>query len=260
MSAPVIPVLDASTINRKWVLEVNTGTTLAPVWTPCGGLKNFAPTTDDANLEDDGRFSDGGYSRMNKTGTGWNASATFSRAPLVSDGTAYDVGQEFLRSKGEGKLGSAAQVGVRFYEFDATAGTPRVQAYSGTAIVQWNEPGGERTGLAEATVTLTGQGALLAISHPYPNAAVVPAIYSVVPASGTTFAAAGGTGFRAVGNHFTGVTGASGVTFGGTNATSYVLWSDGEITGVAPAKTAGPVNVVITNVTGASPAFVVTYV
>lgn len=255
MSAPVIPALAASTVNSKWVLEVNTGTTAAPVWAPVGGLKNLAMVTDDANLEDDGRYSDGGYSRMNKTGTGWNGTATVSRAPKVTDLTAYDDAQEYLRNVAQGNLGVAAQAQIRWYEYSSST-SPRVEAYSGTAIVAYNDPGGERTANSEATFTFTGQGALLKITNPFPAAASAPIVYSVSPATGATFLVAGGTVARILGAHFTGVTA---VTFGGTAATNISIWSDGEITCVSPAKTAGAQPVIVTNPTGASTAVNVTY-
>ena len=52
---------------------------------------------------------------------------------------------------------------------------------------------------------------------------------------------------------FTGVTGAAGVKFGSTNATSYVVHDDSNITAVLPTGSAGAVNIVVTHPTrGAS--------
>lgn len=248
MSAPVVPELAASTINRKWILEADLNFRVSAAnFQPIGGLKNLAMVTDDANNEDDGRYSDGGYSRMNKTGTGWNGTATVSRAPKVSDLTAYDTVQEFLRGVAEGNLGSDAEASIRWYEFNAAANSPRVQAYAGVAIVAYNDPGGERTGNSEATFTFTGQGALLKPVSPFPHAAVVPVVGAFAPAS---LLAAGGTAFQILGAHFTGTTG---VTIGGTAVTSFHVWNDGEITGVAAAHSAGTgLPVVVTNATGPS--------
>lgn len=262
MSAPVIPALSANTVARKYVLEIDiNGNILSPNYTPAGGLKNFTFVSDDANLEDDRRFSDAGYNRQNKTGTGWNATATFSRAPQASSTTAYDVVQEYLRSHGEGKLGTSAQVNVRFYEYDPDTTLPRVQAYAGTALVTWNEPNGGPTDNSDATVTLTGQGQLLSISHPYPAAAAAPVLSSCVPgSSGGTIAAAGGVLVHIHGTHFSTVTAtASNVTFAGTNATNFSVESDSLIIATAPAHAAGSVNLVVTNPTGASTALPVTY-
>lgn len=258
MSAPVIPALSANTNARKFVLEVDLNNNLlAPNYTPAGGMKNFTFVSDDAQLQDDRRFSDKGYNRQNKTGTGWDATGTFSRAPQAALTTAYDVVQEYLRAHGEGKVGTSAQVNVRFYEYDDDATLPRVQAYAGTALVTWNEPNGGPLDNSDATVTLSGQGQLLAITHPYPAAAAAPVLSSANPGNPTgTIAAAGGVVVRIYGTHLTGTTA---VTFGGTTATSITPVDDHLVICIAPAKTAGPVNLVVTNGTGASSALVVTY-
>lgn len=243
MSAPVVPDLVASGVNRNTILEV----LMSGVWTPVGGVKNFDPTTDNANIADDGRYSDKGFSRGNKTGTGWSATCLVSRAPTVADTTVYDPAQEYLRQHGEGQTGGAAEVTIRWYEYDPTANTPRVEAKMGTAIVAYKGPGGDKLGTREATFTFTGQGQLQDIVHPYPNAASVPVVEARTPAS---LATGGGTAFRLVGAHFTGTTG---VTIGGTAVTSFVLWGDNEITGVAAAHAASAsAPVVVTNATGPS--------
>lgn len=67
----------------------------------------------------------------------------------------------------------------------------------------------------------------------------------ISPATGL---AAGGTAFTITGTHLRGVTG---VTFGGTAATSVVVVNETTVTGVTPAKTAGAYNVVVTDDSGA---------
>jgi hypothetical protein len=71
-----------------------------------------------------------------------------------------------------------------------------------------------------------------------------PSAFTVEPANGGT---AGGTDVLIKGQNFEGVTG---VTFGGTAATSVVVVDDETITCVAPAHAAGAVAVVVTNPTG----------
>ena len=81
--------------------------------------------------------------------------------------------------------------------------------------------------------------------HIYVNApSVTPTVTGLSPASGTT---TGGTSVTITGTGFTGVTGLAGVTFGGTNATSYTVNSDTQITVVAPSGSAGAVHVIVTN-------------
>ncbi|MET7424311.1 IPT/TIG domain-containing protein [Dactylosporangium sp. NPDC005555] len=69
-----------------------------------------------------------------------------------------------------------------------------------------------------------------------------PNIAGLLPTSGSVD---GGEPVVISGGGFTGVTGAAGVTFGGTNATSYTVDSDTQITAVTPAQSAGMVSVVV---------------
>jgi subtilisin family serine protease len=76
-----------------------------------------------------------------------------------------------------------------------------------------------------------------------------PSISSLNPSSGPT---AGGTSVVINGSGFTGLSGPAAVTFGGTNATSYLVNSQTQITAIAPPGAAGTVDVVVTGVNGAS--------
>lgn len=73
---------------------------------------------------------------------------------------------------------------------------------------------------------------------------VAGTIASISPATGP---AAGGTPVTIKGTRFSG---ASGVTFGGTAATAFVIVNDTTITCTTPAKTAGAYNVVVTDDAG----------
>lgn len=247
MSAPVVPALGTTTNARKYIVEVDlNNNALSPNYQPVGGVKNFTFVSDDAQLQDDRRHSDSGYNRQAKTGTGWNATMTVSRAPQTADTTQYDAGQEYLRSKGEGVVGPGAQVRIRFYEFDPDATLPRVQVYAGDALVQYNEPNGGPLDVSDATFTFTGQGKLLKPTHPFPATPAVPNIDSVTPRNVGT---AGGSQIVISGQHFTGTTA---VTVGGTNVTAFTVLSDSTIVATVPAKTAGNQALVVTNGVGAS--------
>ena len=84
-----------------------------------------------------------------------------------------------------------------------------------------------------ATMVLRVKGATFA---PTP-----PAVGEVVPASGPV---AGGNTVEIQGSH---LTGATAVTFGGTNATSFHVDQDGGITAVVPTHAAGTVDVIVTS-------------
>ena len=71
----------------------------------------------------------------------------------------------------------------------------------------------------------------------------VPTITSLSPATGSVD---GGTTVTINGSNFVGLSGPAAVTFGGVNATSYVVNSATKITAVAPAHAAGTVRVQVT--------------
>jgi hypothetical protein len=85
-----------------------------------------------------------------------------------------------------------------------------------------------------------------AANYPTATIDIIPVITSVSPTSGNKD---GGTPVTITGTSFTGTTS---VTFGGVLATSVIVVSDTEITCVAPAGVAGPVNVVVTTLNGPS--------
>ncbi|MFC4128920.1 IPT/TIG domain-containing protein [Nocardia rhizosphaerae] len=98
-----------------------------------------------------------------------------------------------------------------------------------------------------------GIGPLLA-DMGFTATASVPTITSHLPAG--SLAAAGGESVVLLGSHFTGVTA---VTVGGTPATDYTLVNDTTLAITTPANAAGSHDVVVTNATGPSAAYAVTY-
>lgn len=78
-------------------------------------------------------------------------------------------------------------------------------------------------------------------------ALLLPAITSISPSSGAV-----GTEVTLTGTEFGSFRGSSSVSFGGTQATEYVSWSDTEIKVRVPAGTMGPVQVTVTTGAGTS--------
>lgn len=93
----------------------------------------------------------------------------------------------------------------------------------------------------------TGRGGVITPKTPYPDSTSAPAVASVSPSTGL---AAGGTAVTISG---TGLTGATGVTFGGTPATAVVVVNPNTITATSPAKAAGTYDVRVTTPNGTSP-------
>ncbi|MGY1982404.1 IPT/TIG domain-containing protein, partial [Nocardia gipuzkoensis] len=106
------------------------------------------------------------------------------------------------------------------------------------------------------TVNVTVQALLDGTSNPMPYTygGGLPTLTSINPASGS---AAGGTTVVLTG---TNLTGATGVSFGGTPATSFTVNSPTQITAVAPAHAAGTVQVTVTTAVGTSNGVSFTYI
>ncbi len=96
------------------------------------------------------------------------------------------------------------------------------------------------------TLSATASGATTAMSSSFTITAPAPTVTAVNPNSGTT---SGGTSVIITGTNFTGATA---VKFGATAATSFTVNSASQITAVAPAETAGTVNITVTTTAGTS--------
>lgn len=249
MTVPTRTPLGASTLVRKWYLDVNTGTSTSPVWTGVFGMLNFQPTFT-PTLQDDSDFDGGGYKSQTVTALEWGGTLTVSRKVQAGAPTAYDPGQEFLRSTSM-LQGTQNNIQIRFYEM--TPAGPRVEAYSGNVAVTWSPSGGAMDALDEVQITLTGKGQRLSITHP--DSATTPVISGFVP---STTAVAGGGEIEMEGSYFTGATA---VTVGGTplSASAWDVMSDGLIVFVAPAHASGSVPVTVTTPGGTSAAVNITY-
>ena len=99
-------------------------------------------------------------------------------------------------------------------------------------------------GTVRVAVTTPGGTTANTSADDFTYGSSVPTVTDVNPAGGPT---AGGNLVVITGTGFNGVTGAAGVKFGATNATSYIVNNDTQITAVAPAGTAGAVNITVTH-------------
>lgn len=143
-----------------------------------------------------------------------------------------------------------ASVGT-FQWFDKPySGTPNPDdAYEGdgTVAITRNNVGAD--GATETWgVTVTGKGKRRKIANPFPGwGAGVPVIASVTPEGEGV-----GELVEIQGTYFTGATS---VTFNAIEASDFDVISDGTISAVLPADTAGEVDVIVTTPAGASAAF-----
>lgn len=232
-TVPTRTPLGAATTNRKWYLDVRASAT--DPWLGVHGITEFKPNLPGAaGTQDDSDFDGGGFKSDTVTTLAWGGEGKVSRKRVRGAPTAYDPGQELIRTR-------AAVIGgeleCRIYEMEPDG--PRVQAWQGFTSPRWSPDGGGMDALDTASFTLAGRGAPTAIDHPE-DVTAVPIISSILPSG-----AAAGASVVIEGDNFTGITGAAGVKFGGTNASSYNVLSDETILAVVPAGSAGDVPVVV---------------
>lgn len=154
--------LGATTTNRKWYLDIDTSATSTPAWTGVFGITEFKAAIE-GSLQDDSDFDSNGWKSQINTANQWSIELKVKRATIKTTPTSYDPGQEKLRIAGAA-TGLENVVHVRWYEMEANG--PRVEAYEGTASVTWSPDGGNMEALDFVSVTLTGNGARLDITHP----------------------------------------------------------------------------------------------
>ena len=157
--------LGEAILNGTWWMDVNTGTKAAPVWLPVNGIYDFKDGLDSQET-DVSDFSSDGWADAQYVGKSWSLDMKVWRKR--QDGAAaYDPGQEYLR------LHAGESVEVRFYEMggDGTSanGQPRVEAYTGRVAVKWAPDGGKVDDAKSVSVTLTGKGKRVSVTHPKPN-------------------------------------------------------------------------------------------
>ncbi|GAA3220292.1 hypothetical protein GCM10010532_049870 [Dactylosporangium siamense] len=184
------------------------------------------------------------------TAGGSSTAATYTYtappAPVVSSlspTTGSNLGGTSVVITGTGFTGVTGASAVTFDGMNATSYTVN-SATQITAVTPAHANGA-------VAVAVTGPGGTGSLASSYTYASPAPVITLLTPNSGPE---AGGTSVVITGTDFTGATGASAVTFGGVNATSYTVDSATQITAVSPAGTAGAVDVVVTTPDGSSAA------
>lgn len=244
MPATVKAPLGASTKADKWYLDINTGTSAAPVWVGVFGIVEGKPTNSPTWKDTTDWDSDGDKSST-VTAREWGFEGKVSRKVTAADPTAYDPGQEALRIKSDSK-GVANSIEIRFYEMEPDG--PRVEAYRGFVGVEWNPDGGTAEDTDSVSFVLKGQGKRTAIAHPDAGAAAAPSVTSLAPSSAST---TGGDLVILTGSGFTGATAVT-VDAASVPVADWEVTSDSKIALKAPAHAAGAVQVTVTTATGTS--------
>lgn len=250
MTLPTLEPLTATTLARKWKIDVDVSPLQdGSMYRRLMGQTETTFNPGTAGMQSDTDYDSEGFTSSTATTQEWGGTATVRRAPKRATPTAYDAAQEFLRIAAR-KTGAENTVRIRAYEYSGATG-PMTESYEGYVAVGWANGGGGPDALANATVTLTGQGALVPITHPA-VATAVPTVGQVVPNTPPSVPAAGGELVTVRGTRFlapiTTLT-----VFGNTvAATGYNVLDDGQLVLVAPAHVAGTGDVVVTTAGGAS--------
>lgn len=246
--------LGAATLNRKWRVDVNTGTYASPNWLPLRGMGDFTQKVE-AETQDTSDFDGEGWKSETVTALGWGLESKLGRKVKQDNPAAYDDAQELLRLASV-QIGEGNVVDIRWYEYTGV-GRPQVEAYRGFAGVKWSDEGGDMTATSTAALELPGQGARTPITHPAGEAAALPTITTVAPSTGLL--AAGGTQLIVTGQNFVGATA---VTVDATPvaAGKWQILSATQIAVVAPVHAAGAATITVTTPGGTSATKPLTYV
>lgn len=221
---------------RNYRIEVSTDGTN---WLRFYGVNdfdpNFSPNTVDAT-----DYESDGWQAYEITMQAWKLGIKANRKATAG---VEDPAFALVRAC-QGQFGDSARLYVRWYRKD---GLP--EAWTGRAIVEATKSKTGVPDLDEWSVVFTGDGAPTKITNPYAPSAV-PVIASVTPTGAAT-----GAQVQINGSNFTGTVPTTGVKFGATNATSWMVLGDSTIIAIVPSGTAGATTVTVTNATGASTAF-----
>ena len=236
--------LGATTLVRKWYMDVNVGSYDVPEWVGVFGITDFKPLKN-ATMQDDSDMDGGGWKSSTSTALEGGMEIKVKRAVTRTDATAYDPGQEVLRVASDG-MGVENSLDIRYYE--VSAGGPQVEAYRMFAAVTWDPDGGGMDALDTVSVKLVGQGRRTPITHPGAAATPAPTVTDVAP---DTAAAAGGDLIVITGTFFTGATA---VSVAGTPVSTddWEVITPTKISLIAPAHAAAAVDVTVTTPGGTS--------
>jgi hypothetical protein len=165
----LVPLPVGSTLGKSYEygLDVNTGTTLSPVWVPFRRISGFSvtptPTTQDAQTYDD-------LGAINNDVTGWSWALSFNAQVNRSIATGLylpEIEALEARTKPSAK-GAAAVVEVRWYHKPESGEPNPDDAGQGFATVSYTRQNTGPAGEIEVRAyTLSGKGPYEEITNPF---------------------------------------------------------------------------------------------
>lgn len=252
--APTPPALPAGTalgLSYEYGIDINLGTTAAPVWQSVRRISGVqvttTPKTQSAQTYDD-------FGADNADVVGSNTNLTFAVQANRSTSTGLylpEVEAMLLRARPSAK-GESAVVEARWYHKPAVGTANPNDAGQGFFTVAKQRANTGSDGAVEVlNITLTGKGQAAEIANPFTGwDAAVPTISSATPsgAGAAELITVVGTGFI----------GTTGVTIGGTAAAEFTVLGDSTLVASLPSGSAGSAAIIVTNAEGASSAFAYT--
>lgn len=226
---------------RRLRVDIDTATYPASTYAQLMGIQELKPV-DELRTESDEAYEDDGAGRENVTGYSWRLEVKILHSTNAA-GTSLDpvhafLYSKFLAAKQNVRLG---EFGVRWYDRSGLGDAHEGRAY----VKSWAPDGGGGGAQDTVSIVIQGQGPLDAeVTNPQANP--VPVVSMLVPATGDD------GGGNLVNIHGANLSGATGVDFGATDAEAYTVVSDSLIVAIAPAGTAGTVQVTVTTPDGTS--------
>lgn len=241
---PFVPLPADSSLGKsfEYGLDINLGTSAAPVWQPVRRISEWAPTYP-ATTQDVASYDDRGAENIDITGRSFATSFVVQGNRSTVTG-AYLPEVEALLAASK-TIGGEAVVDIRWYhkpDIGAPNPTDAGRAYCTVEVTRQN------TGNAEAewfNVTLTGKGRFVPIANPFQGWDVsTPLLAAATPPGAGTGDLVTITG--------SGLLGTTSLMFGTVAATDYIVANAATIVAALPADAAGEVSITATTPGGTS--------
>lgn len=227
---------------RRLRVDIDTGTYPSVNYQELVGRRELNPISE-TRAQDDENYEDDGALREATTGYQWRLELKIAHS-VDADGVSLNPVHAFLRQMhllAQTQNVAAGEFGVRWYDRE---GRQTGEEFEGRCYVkQWSRDSNAAADLEVVTVVLQGQGQRTPITNPVAD--LTPVVSGLSPATGDE---AGGEIINIYGQHFATATD---VDFGATPA-DFTVVADNHIVAVAPAGSAGTVQVKVTNPTGSS--------
>lgn len=149
----------------EYGIDINTGTTAAPVWTPIRFPSAIDPQSTPIT-QDAATYDDLGSPNAVKLSESWTAGFTIQQHRLGTGKYLPEV-EKLLELGGPDAVGNSATGEFRWYDKPANGVPNPDEAYQGRATVQINRQNTGNDQIGGWTVTLTGQGRRTQIANPY---------------------------------------------------------------------------------------------